>query len=411
MSARRTLAPLALAALGAIALAGCGGSKSSSSPAASTFATPGTAAKHTVPPGEVVAYVSGTPILKSSYAHWLSVENAMGGANNASHRALGFLITSSWVLGEAQARHVAVPESEVSKRLEALLHQSFPKAGQLSKFLAKSHETKGDLLARVKVELLTARIAAQVTAGKSSEAQRKATLTSFERRFQAHWRSVTDCLPVYVMEDCKQYKGRRERLSSPPASSSTASKGSSSGSASSGSASSGSASSGSASSNVNGEVYTPPGAFSLSSSAFERNGAVPAEYTCDGKGISPPLQWEKVPAKASELVLFVIDDNAAGSNGGIRWVVGGIDPSSHGVAAGQVPPGGIVGTNTAGKAAYGPICPDHGHTDTIELVMYALRKDIALSPGFSPTLAEHEYGSTKDILGSAAITYAVYHRA
>jgi phosphatidylethanolamine-binding protein (PEBP) family uncharacterized protein len=386
----RLLALASLAAL--VTFAGCGGSKSSSS-AASTFATPGTAAKHAVAPGEVVAYVSGTPILKSSYEHWLSVENALGGgAGNASHRALGFLITSSWVLGEAQARHIAVSESEAGGRLEKLLHSSFPKPGQYAAFLSKSHETKSDLLARVKVELLTARIAAQVTAGGSSEAQRKAALTGFERRFQAHWKSVTDCLPAYVMEDCRQYKGRPEQLTSPPASSSKGS-------------------SGPAPAQANGEVYTAPGAFALSSSAFERNGAIPTEYTCDGRGVSPPLQWEKVPAKASELVLFVIDLSSAGSSGGIRWVVGGIDPKSHGVAAGRVPAGGIVGTNTAGKAAYSPVCPARGHTDTFEFVMYALRKAISLSPGFSPTLAEHEYGSTKDILGQAAITYAAYHRA
>lgn len=381
------LALLATAALLALALGGCGGSKSNSSSA--TFATPGTAPTHSVSSADVVAYVSGTPILKSSYQHWLSVENALGGGSNASHRALGFLITSSWVLGEAQARHVSVPESEVSQRLEKLIHQSLPKSGQLEKFLAKSHESKSDLLARVRVELLTSRIASQVASGKS-QAQSKAMLTSFERRFQAHWRALTDCMPAYVMEDCKQYKGHGENLASPPASSASRSKVSGA--------------------NTNGEVYTAPGAFNLSSSAFERNGAIPSEYTCDGKGISMPLQWEKVPAKASELVLFVIDDSSAKSNGGIRWVVGGIDPKSTGVAAGKVPPGGIVGTNTAGKASYSPICPDHGHTDTIEFVMYALRKPISLSPGFSPTVAEHDYGSTKDILGPAAVTYAAYRR-
>lgn len=380
----------ALAALALAVLAGCGGGKSSSS-TASTFAMPGSVAAHTVAPSEVVAYVSGTPILKSSYEHWLTVENSLGGGSNASHRALGFLITSSWVLGEAQARHISVSEGEVSQRLEKLIHRSLPKKGQLESFLAKSHETKSDLSARVKVELLTARIASLVTAGKASEAQRKATLTSFEKRFQAHWKALTDCMSAYVMEDCKQYKGHPENLTSPPASAASRSKVSGA--------------------NTSGEVYTAPGAFNVSSTAFERNGAIPADYTCDGKGISPPLQWEKVPAKAAELVLFVIDDSNAKSSGGIRWIVGGIDPKSTGVAAGKIPPGGIVGTNTAGQAAYGPICPNHGHTDTIEFVMYALRKPIALSPGFQSATAEHEYGSTKDILGPAAVTYAVYHRA
>jgi phosphatidylethanolamine-binding protein (PEBP) family uncharacterized protein len=384
------LALLALAALGGSLLAGCGGGKSA---ATSTFATPGTAGSHPVSAGEVVAYVSGTPISKASYEHWLTVERSTGGAAKASHRALGFLLTASWVLGEAQARHISLSESEATQHLEKLIHQSFPKSGQLEKFLTKAHESRGDLLARVKVELLTTRIASQVTVGQSPETKRKATLASFERRFQAHWRALTTCLPAYVMEDCKEYKGASEQLTAP-----ASSRGTSSGS-------------GSSSSNYSGEVYTAPGAFSLVSSAFERNGPVPAEYTCDGKGISPPIEWQKVPKGAAELVLFVIDLSSTRSSGGIRWVVGGIDPESHGVAAGRVPPGGIVGTNTAGKAAYGPICPAHGHSDTIELVMYALRRPIKLSPGFGPDVAESEYGPTKDILGPAATTYAVYHRA
>jgi phosphatidylethanolamine-binding protein (PEBP) family uncharacterized protein len=119
------------------------------------------------------------------------------------------------------------------------------------------------------------------------------------------------------------------------------------------------------------------------------------------------LSWQKVPAHAAELVLFVIDDSANGSSGGIRWIVGGIDPTSTGVAAGKVPTGGIVGTNSAGKAAYSPICPAHGKSDTVEFVMYALKKTIPLSAGFQPATAEGEYGGGKLLIGQAAVTYGV----
>ena len=144
----------------------------------------------------------------------------------------------------------------------------------------------------------------------------------------------------------------------------------------------------------------------ISSSAFERDGALPAQYTCAGANISPPLQWQNVPAKAAALVLFAIDDTTPGAAGGIRWIVGDIDPTSKGVAAGQTPAGGIVGTNTQGHAGYGGICPPHGKTATIEFVLYALRKKIPLTPGFQPTTAESEYGAGKLLMGSAAVTYA-----
>jgi phosphatidylethanolamine-binding protein (PEBP) family uncharacterized protein len=117
-----------------------------------------------------------------------------------------------------------------------------------------------------------------------------------------------------------------------------------------------------------------------------------------------------VPAKAAELVLFVIDDTSSDESGGIRWMVGGIDPSSTGVEAGKLPAGGIVGTNAAGKTTYSPICPAHGKSDTIEFVMYALKKTIPLSPGFQPSKAEAEYGGGKLVMGSAAITYGIASR-
>ena len=386
------LAPaVVLPVLGLAVLSSCGGGSSPTS--ASVPASPAAAAEAAnVSAANAVAIVAGVPIAKAGYEHWLAVERKLGASGNPSHQALGFLITSEWVLGEARGRHIALSEAEVKRRFTQLVHQSFPKAGSMRKYLEKSGETEADLLARIKVELLASHIAARVTAGKSSS-QRSALLSGFERNFQTHWKALTTCNPGYVMEDCKQYKGKPEDLTASPT----------------GSASS-HGSSGAARANTSGEVYTAPGAFSLTSSAFERNGQIPAEYTCAGKGISPPLSWQKVPAKAAAMVLFVIDDNSAGKSGGIRWVVGNIDPSSTGVAAGQTPAGGIVGANSDGKAAYAAICPDRGKSDTIEFVMYALSKKIPISSGFQPTTAEADYGQHKLLMGQAAVTYGIASR-
>jgi phosphatidylethanolamine-binding protein (PEBP) family uncharacterized protein len=385
--------------VGAGLLAGCGGGSSTTTTTATVPSSPATSTQAVVSSADAVAYVSGFPISKASYEHWVNVENKLGGGGNAGHRALGFLLTSQWVLGEAKARGVSVSDAEVRARFTQLAHQSFPKAGSLQKYFATSGETEADLLVRIKVELLAARIAAQVTAGKSVS-QHSAILAAFETAFHSHWKALTSCKPGYVMEDCKQYSGKPENLAptTPRAASSPAAKGSSTSTSSSSATSS------------NGEVYTNPGAFSISSSAFERNGPIPAQYTCAGAGISPPLSWEKVPKGAVELVLFVIDENANNTTGGIRWIVGGIEPSSKGVAAGQTPAGGIVGTNTAGKAAYSPICPALGKSDTVEFVLYALSKKITISPGFQPNVAESQYGSHKLLLGEAAITYGVASR-
>jgi phosphatidylethanolamine-binding protein (PEBP) family uncharacterized protein len=370
----------------AMLLASCGGS--SPKAISSSPVTPGT---RQPAGGPAVAYVAGTPISKASYEHWLAVERATGRAGNHSHRALAFLITSSWMLGEGSARHIAISQAEAQKRLRELERSSFPKPGQLQHYLAKSRQTTEDLLARVKIELLEHRIASDVVGSASGRSARE-KIASFQQDFHRHWRRLTNCLPGYVMEDCKQYRGGPEaepsssRSSAPPRQISSVAAG------------------------ARGEIHKAPGAFSISSPAFQTGGSIPSTYTCDGAGISPPLHWQKVPSGATELVLFVIDDSSPGSNGGIRWVVGGVSPSSNGVAAGKVPAGAVVGVNTAGTSAYSPICPAPGHTDTIEFVLYALKKRIALSPGFQPTVAEQEYGASNDVLGHLAITYAGYHR-
>ena len=403
---------LLLAALPAAALlAGCGESASSSSPTTTSSAaaavSPVASTQGAAASVDAVAYVAGKPIAKSSYEHWLTVEQALEAGGNPSHRALGFLISAAWLAGEAKAQGVSVSEAEARQRLAKLKQQSFPKAGSLAKFLARSHETEADLLGRVKIELLESRIAAKVAAGKSA-AQRKSVLAAFQQAFERRWKSRTTCKPGYVMEDCSEYKGKPESQTSTSSTTSRSASAASHGSAASSSSSSAGSSSAASSS---GEVYTAPGQISISSPAFERNGAIPAQYTCDGANISPPLEWQNVPAKTAALVLFVIDDSATGRASGIRWVVGDISPSAKGVAAGKTPQGGIVGSDTQGHSGYGGICPEHGKTSTIEFVLYALKKPISLSPGFQPDVAESEYGSGKDLLGSAAVTYAVYHRS
>lgn len=400
------LPPAAMACALALALGGCGGAGSTTATTTTIPSSPAAAAATVAASGasaDAVASVSGVPIARAGYEHWLAVERALGGSSNPGHEALAFLITSQWVLSEAAARKISVSEAEVKQRLAKVKRQSFPKASSFARFLSTSGETEADLLARVKVELLQERIAAQVGVGKNGS-QRSATLAAFERAVQQHWKAQTTCKPGYVMEDCVEYRGKPEDLTIKHTGSSSSASGSSATASANNSSSTRSTS---ATDSSAGELPpSAPGAMAISSSAFERDGALPAQYTCAGANTSPPLQWQNVPAKAAALVLFAIDDTTPGAAGGIRWIVGDIDPTSKGVADGQTPEGGVVGTNTQGHAGYGGICPPHGKTATIEFVLYALRKKIPLTPGFQPTLAESEYGAGKLLMSSAAVTYA-----
>ena len=51
-------------------------------------------------------------------------------------------------------------------------------------------------------------------------------------------------------------------------------------------------------------------AITVSSLAFVDHAPIPARYTADGEGLSPPLQWQGVPAGAASLVLIVEDADA-----------------------------------------------------------------------------------------------------
>ena len=52
------------------------------------------------------------------------------------------------------------------------------------------------------------------------------------------------------------------------------------------------------------------GTLQLQSLSFHDHGPLPALFTADGEGLSPPLHWSGVPAEAASLVLVVEDADA-----------------------------------------------------------------------------------------------------
>jgi hypothetical protein len=106
----------------------------------------------------------------------------------------------------------------------------------------------------------------------------------------------------------------------------------------------------------------------LTSTAFEPNGAIPAAYTCDDRNVSPPLAWSGVPAGTRSLVLVVDDpdapDPAAPRMTWVHWVLHDIPPTASGlpeaVAAADLPPGTREGVNDWQRTGYGGPCPPIG---------------------------------------------------
>jgi foldase protein PrsA len=165
-------------------------------------------------PSNAVVQVGGAPITKDTFAHWMSVAAASsatsGGAKPAvpvpptytacitaaaatakaekakttptqaqlksqceaqykslQQEVLGFLISSTWVLGEASSLGVKISDEEVMKQFEKIKSQQFPKPAEFQKFLTTSGQTVSDLLLRVKLNLLSSKIQQKIVKEKS----------------------------------------------------------------------------------------------------------------------------------------------------------------------------------------------------------------------------------------------------
>ena len=108
--------------------------------------------------------------------------------------------------------------------------------------------------------------------------------------------------------------------------------------------------------------------FNLSSSAFGPNGSMPTKYTCEGAGISPPLEWSGAPANAKSFALIVEDPDAPDPAKPTRvvshWVVYNIPAGTTSLAENAsktgMPPGSAQGSNERGDQAYMGPCPPIG---------------------------------------------------
>ena len=98
----------------------------------------------------------------------------------------------------------------------------------------------------------------------------------------------------------------------------------------------------------------------LASPAIPPNGEIPAQYTCDGADISPPLSWSGVPPGTGSLVL-VVEDPDAPSGVFRHWAVFDIPPASRGLDVGYSANRPVAALHEArndfGKTGYGGPCP------------------------------------------------------
>jgi Raf kinase inhibitor-like YbhB/YbcL family protein len=125
----------------------------------------------------------------------------------------------------------------------------------------------------------------------------------------------------------------------------------------------------------------------LTSTAFTDGGAIPAQYTCDGDNVSPPLAWSGVPAGTKSFVLICDDPDAPGKTW-VHWVAYCIPGEAQSLAEG-LPTLKILrqhgsmeqGVNDFRLVGYGGPCPPPGKPHRYYFKLFALKTPPEVGPG------------------------------
>ncbi|HSD98591.1 MAG TPA: YbhB/YbcL family Raf kinase inhibitor-like protein [Patescibacteria group bacterium] len=95
------------------------------------------------------------------------------------------------------------------------------------------------------------------------------------------------------------------------------------------------------------------------SPVFENNTMLPALYTCDGKGINPPLAFSGITTDTKSLAL-VVEDPDAPSKTFIHWIVYNMLPNTAEITEGTWPENAVLGITSLNKPGYVAACPPSG---------------------------------------------------
>ena len=120
------------------------------------------------------------------------------------------------------------------------------------------------------------------------------------------------------------------------------------------------------------------GSLVLTSPAFEDGGVYPAEFTCDGAGVSPPLAWDGVPTGTKSLALNLWHVPGPGDIKSY-WVLYDIPADVTSLPRGSLGVG-ATGLNDKRRNEYDPMCSKGPGLKTYHISLHALSKELKLDP-------------------------------
>jgi Raf kinase inhibitor-like YbhB/YbcL family protein len=136
------------------------------------------------------------------------------------------------------------------------------------------------------------------------------------------------------------------------------------------------------------KLGTGTAALSVRSLAFADHAPIPATYTADGEGRSPPLEWTGVPPGAASLVLIVEDADSPTPQPLVHAIVADLPAEDGSLAEGAIDPASLdtedatIGRNSFLRAGWLPPDPPPGHgTHRYVFQLFAL----ADGPAFGAT--------------------------
>lgn len=122
--------------------------------------------------------------------------------------------------------------------------------------------------------------------------------------------------------------------------------------------------------------------FEISSPAFINGEAIPSDFSCKGRDISPTLKWTNPPTGTQSFAL-IMDDPDAPMGTWVHWVLYNIPASTRDLKEGmptdpQLSDGSLQGKTSAGSTGYHGPCPPSG-THRYFFKLYALDTVLSLS--------------------------------
>jgi parvulin-like peptidyl-prolyl isomerase len=180
-----------------------------------------------IPPGDI-AVVSGAPakyehISEAEYKKSLEQQEAQAGLKKAPkagskkaeelHKsAIGELLNSAWIFGEAEELGIKVIPKEVEAELAKVKKESFKTEKAFQEFLKESHFTEEDVNERLELQILSTKIQEKITseAPPLSEAELEAYYE--EEKAKQFTKPATRDVRVVVNENKKEVEAAKKAL-------------------------------------------------------------------------------------------------------------------------------------------------------------------------------------------------------